>query len=89
MYESRLSPIYLRYSGRSRPSDSGGSGQPDPEIIGGGGAVSKKSFSGPSGLILVEKWGGGGGRAEKVAKFADDCIQKSVKFREFVEPYLR
>ena len=44
---------------------SGGPGQPDPEIRGEG-AVSKKSFSGPWGLILVEKWGG---RAHKVAKF--------------------
>ena len=30
-------------------------GHPDPEIRAGGGAVSKKIFFGPSGLILVEK----------------------------------
>ena len=33
-------------------------GHPDPEIR--GGPASKKIFLGPSGLILVEKWGGGG-----------------------------
>ena len=34
------------YSGRSRPSDNGGPGHPDPEISGwGGGSVSKKFFS--------------------------------------------
>ena len=34
---------------------SGGPGQPDPVISGGGGVVSKKSFSGPWSLILVDK----------------------------------
>ena len=35
---------------------SGGPGQPDPVISGGGGGVvSKKYFSGPWGLILVDK----------------------------------
>ena len=38
--------------GGSIPSDKAGGGHPDPEI-GGGGAVSKKFFFGPSGLILV------------------------------------
>ena len=35
-----------------RPSDKGGSGHPDPEIVGGG-AVSKKFFFDPSDLSLV------------------------------------
>ena len=49
---------------------SGGPGQPDPEIRGGegGGAVSKKSFSGPSGLILVEKQGGAGPQSSEISQ---------------------
>ena len=35
--------------------DKGGLGHPDPEMRGGGGAVSKKFFSGPSGLNLAYK----------------------------------
>ena len=37
-----------------RPSDKGGSGHPDPEIAGGGGAPSQKNFIfDPSGFSLV------------------------------------
>ena len=41
--------------GESRPSDKRGGGHPEAEIRVGGGAVSKKIFFGPTGLILVEK----------------------------------
>ena len=42
----------LVISGRSRPSrkGGGGGGHSDPEIWGGGGVWSQKTFSGPSGL---------------------------------------
>ena len=49
---------YVSTSGESRPSDNGGMGgggvrDPDPEIRGGGWAVSINNFFGPSGLSLV------------------------------------
>ena len=78
MYESRLSPIYLRYSGRSRPSDSGGSGQPDPEIIGGdGGGGLQKIFFRSFGPHFGRKMGrGGAGR--KSSEILQTIVYKSL-----------
>ena len=54
----------LMYSGGSRPSDRGegvGGGHPDPEIRGGGGAVSKNVFSALRVSVRSTNKGGGGG----------------------------